>query len=131
MLLALYRPPNSNYNQFENHINYLLPKLIKHVYLLGDFNLNFLNYKTDNHVVRFTNTLLQYNLFPMINKPTRVTKTTASIIDNIITNNYTRAKMQSGIIKTDITDHFPVFLITDSATPKQKINKNYLCKKHK
>ncbi|XP_065642282.1 uncharacterized protein LOC136073917 [Hydra vulgaris] len=29
--------------------------------------------------------------------------------------------MQSGIIKTDITDHFPVFLITDSAIPKKKI----------
>nr|XP_047142839.1 uncharacterized protein LOC124817087 [Hydra vulgaris] len=46
----------------------------------------------------------------MINKPTRVTKTTASIIDNIITNNYTSVEWQSGIIKTDITDHFPVFL---------------------
>ncbi|XP_065681549.1 uncharacterized protein LOC136095198 [Hydra vulgaris] len=121
-ITALYRPPNGDYNQFENHINYLLPKLIKkHVYLLGDFNLNFLNNKTDNHVARFINTLLQYSVFPIINKPTRVTKTTASIIDNIITNNFTRAKMQSGIIKTDITDHFPVFLITDSATPNKKI----------
>ncbi|XP_065642753.1 uncharacterized protein LOC136074374 [Hydra vulgaris] len=69
----------------------------------------------------------------MINKPTRVTKTTTSIIDNIITNNIidnTKTKIQSGIIKTDLTDHFPVFLIINSATLENKVKTKTQSKKN-
>ena len=50
---------------------------------------------------------------PLINRPTRVTAETATIIDHIYSNdlNATRKTIQ-GILVTDITDHYPVFHFT-------------------
>ena len=48
-------------------------------------------------------------MIPTINKPTRVTRNTATVIDHIIT--YTLIggiQYMSGIVKTDVSDHFPV-----------------------
>ena len=46
----------------------------------------------------------------VINKPTHVTKTSATAIDHIITNSIFLSSITTGIIKTDITDHMPIFL---------------------
>ena len=48
-------------------------------------------------------------MIPNINKPTRITRNTATVIDHIITNTViSDIKHRSGIIKTDISDHFPI-----------------------
>ena len=56
------------------------------IYILGDFNINLLN--TDKHVQSsdFLETMYLFSLFPFITKPTRVTKSTATLIDNIYSN---------------------------------------------
>ncbi|XP_065642572.1 uncharacterized protein LOC136074196 [Hydra vulgaris] len=114
LITALYRPPCGNKKSFLKHLKCYLKK-IKHkqIYITGDYNLNLLNVKTDSDVKRFSNTLFQYNIIPLINKPTRVTLQTESLIDNIFTNNFTTCNIQSGIIKSDISDHFPIFFISD------------------
>ena len=48
-------------------------------------------------------------MIPSNLKPTRITKTSATIIDNILTN-YDN-KITTAILVTDITDHFPTILI--------------------
>ena len=59
-----------------------------------------------------------------INKPTRVTRNTATAIDHIITNTVISGiQHRSGIIKTDISDHFPIVfaLITcEKSKPEDK-----------
>ena len=53
-----------------------------------------------------------YGFMPLINRPTRIAHTSASIIDNILTNNHTDiANSQHGILLTDVSDHFPIFHI--------------------
>ena len=48
-------------------------------------------------------------MIPTINRPTRITRNTATAIDQIITNTViSDIKHRSGIIKTDISDHFPI-----------------------
>ena len=50
----------------------------------------------------------------MITRPTRVTQKTATLIDNIFTNNVsTEDYYTNGILLCDITDHFPVYHITN------------------
>ena len=44
--------------------------------------------------------------------PTRVTKNIATAIDHIITNSLLHSIIDKGIIKIDISDHFPKFLLT-------------------
>ena len=59
------------------------------------------------------------SLFQCITKPTRVTSKTASLIDNIFCNNIVdnleNQDVFTGILYTDISDHFPIIYI-DKAT---------------
>ena len=52
-------------------------------------------------------------MVPVINKPTRVTKNTATAIDHIFINSVATTKFKTGIIKLDISDHFPIFFVAD------------------
>ena len=47
-------------------------------------------------------------MIPTINKPTRVISYTATAIDNIITSSIFNNDFESAIIKTDVSDHFPI-----------------------
>ena len=49
---------------------------------------------------------------PAINKPTRVTKANSTLIDHILSNDFVDTASSLGIVKSDILDHFPIFLIT-------------------
>ena len=55
--------------------------------------------------------MFRHGLIPTINKPVRVTRSTATTIDHIITNSVRNAEFKTHIVKTDISDHFPIFLI--------------------
>ena len=44
----------------------------------------------------------------IINKPTRVTRKTATAIDHIITNCFVGINFKTAIFKRDISDHFPI-----------------------
>ena len=49
-------------------------------------------------------------LFPLITRPTRVTANSATLIDNIFTNNFNGDNWSAqGVLVTDISDHYPVF----------------------
>ena len=50
-------------------------------------------------------------LISVINKPTRVSKHSMTCIDHIYTNLFINQELYSRIIKTDIADHFPVFIV--------------------
>ena len=85
------------------------------MYLVGDLNLNIIDYASNTKVKNFFNLIFQNGLIPVINKPTRVTKKNATAIDHIITNSFINCNLTTGIIKTDISDHFPNFLISEKS----------------
>ena len=61
--------------------------------------------------------MYSYSMFPLITKPTRVTKDTATLIDHIFTNNFdVDSKHVQGILCTSISDHYAVFHITGNAS---------------
>ena len=68
------------------------------------------------------------SLVAIVNKPTKVTKNNDILIDYIITNSFMDQKSLTGILKTDISDHFPIFTISlkhrlDSSDKKITIRK--------
>ena len=86
-----YCPPGGDKKQFRNYIKTFISNPTvrnKLVYLVGDFNINSLDYETNNEVKNFFDLLFRNGFAPIINKPTRVTKHTATVIDHIITNNF-------------------------------------------
>ena len=91
----------------------------KNLYIAEDLNLNLLDHSTNLKVKNYLNIVFQNLLLPMINKPTRASKSDATIIDHILTNSFPNTACFTGIVKTDISDHFPIFLISN-----EKISKN-------
>ena len=77
------------------------------VYLLGDFNINLINFR-DNLIENFINIMFSLNMQPMIRRPTRISQYSASIIDHIWTND--ESVCNSGILKLHVTDHFSIFV---------------------
>ena len=110
---VVYRRPGSNINNFISDYEILLENINrenKNVYLMGDFNINLLSAENCNLVESFVNLNHGRNLVSLINKPTRVTPNSATIIDHIWTNEYSKVNF-SGVIHDNISDHFPVFSV--------------------
>ena len=56
---------------------------------------------------RFYNLLLEQNYLPTITRPTRICKSSATLIDNILISIKLQDAYKSGIILNDISDHLP------------------------
>ena len=107
----IYRRPNTNVTEFINKMGEILDIVAgenKKCYILGDFNLDLAKYNISNPVNDLVSLFTSYNLFCSINRPTRVSDSTASIIDHIWTNDITHL-IKAGIIHSEISDHFPIF----------------------
>ena len=78
---------------------------------MGDFNINLLNIDTHLPSSEFIESFYSFGIFPLINKPTRVTDNSTTLIDNIFSNEVLNENMINGIFYTKITDHFPIFSI--------------------
>ena len=68
-----------------------------------------MDYCRNIYVRDFFNFVYRSGIFPVINIPTRATKSSATIIDHILIKTLIDTHIQSGIIKTNISDHFAVF----------------------
>ena len=64
------------------------------------------------------NIIYRNGMIPAMNKPTRVTGTTATAIDHILTDSFIDRNSKTAIFKSDISDHFPICFITPSTKPK-------------
>ena len=113
---GIYRPPDTNLNQFIDSIhNVIEPLKSSHkLILLGDYNVDLLE---DGYDKDSFEACMQSNyLIPTILSPTRVATiiqneqevVTESLIDNIFINH--NMKCLSGIIETSITDHYSVYI---------------------
>ena len=128
MIGTTYRPPNSKINPFKKYFKNLLEKNNREnkvMYLVGDFNLNVLNYDVDTKVRNFFDMMFKFGMISLINKPTSVTKHSISAIDHIFMNTFYNTNLKTGIIKSDLSDHFPIYLadnkIDISSYPQNKI----------
>ena len=123
LFCCIYRHPRSDMNTLTLHFNIILPLLTnKQAFIMGDFNLNSLNYDSHTPTFDFMNILFSNNFLPYITRPTRISNNSATIIDNMFTN-LTNSKITSGNILTHISDHFPQFLILENANISHKKQK--------
>ena len=97
----------------------------KEGYVIGDFNINLMNYETDNSTFHFRDNIFSNSFFPYINIPTRRTSQSKTLIDNILHNGI-NANTVSGNITTNISDHLAQFLITSHQVHSQTKPKKIL-----
>ena len=111
----IYRPPNQNVNDFVIRMNDVLEKISrdnKICYLMGDFNLNLLNNQNHNATREFLDGLYSHLFFALITLHSRTTSHTATLIDIFFSSHVEHSYFRSGLLITDISDHFPVFSIS-------------------
>ena len=108
----IYRPPSLENSVFMNELNSCLEivdQMNKTTFLCGDFNTDLFALLTDNNCQEFFNSLASFGYLPTITKTTRFSENKLSLIDNIFTNNFDFVT-RSGIIYSDSSDHFPIFV---------------------
>ena len=73
------------FNKNSKSIVLSLAYRIKELVLVGDFNINIFDFNERKMVQNSVNLMFRHDLIPTINKPTQVTRNTATAHDHIIT----------------------------------------------
>ena len=128
---CMYRKPGSNIDIFCENVESIFENIPynKTIFVCGDFNIDIL--KQDRHpsTKHFIDIIYSLGLYPLITKPTRITKDTATLIDNIFTNAIDKRTV-NGILINDITDHFPVFSLCDYGVIKKHTEMHKCVREH-
>ena len=111
---VIYRHPSMDLNDFNcNYLNQRLENISKEkksIFLLGDFNVNLLNYNEHNQTNEFLDSLASNSFIPLILQPTRITSHSNTLIDNIFSS-VIDPDIISGNLTATISDHLPQFAI--------------------
>ena len=91
----------------------------KSIFICGDFNIDLMKYETRNGTKRFLDCMYSLGMHPLIDRRSRITTHSFTLIDNIFTNqiNYS---IISGLLINDITDHFPIFALCNYKIENKK-----------
>ena len=96
-----------------NYLNQLLENVSKEqqsIFLLGDFNVNLLNYNEHNQTNKFLDSLVSNSCIPLVLQPTRITSHSNTLIANIFSY-VIDPDIISGNLTATISDHLPQFVI--------------------
>ena len=103
-----------NFTDFNcNYLKKLLENISKeqqYIFLLGDFNVNLLNYNEHNQTNELLDSLASNSFIPLILRPTRITSHSNTLIDNIFSN-VIDPDIISGNLTATISDHLSQFSI--------------------
>ena len=111
----IYRPPgNSTVDKFSDHLDGLLSdikKEKKRIILTGDTNINLL--KTSQHApsAKYFDMLLSHGMIPKVTVPTRVTHSSATLIDHVFVNEGPNVNCSLvGTLQSCMSDHYMNFI---------------------
>ena len=113
---TVYRPnsfPKADIDIFMhtmNELQQLLGNEHKDIYIIGDMNIDLLKFSDHVKTGEYLDNIFSQGFLPLIVKPTRLTSHSATLIDHIYTNKL-EINVTSGIVVTDVSDHFGVFSI--------------------
>ena len=106
---SIYRPPNTNTADFTNWLQYITRSIgtTSDIILGMDHNMDLL--KSDRHrpTQDLIHTILEDGMMPTITQPTRLSHTSATLIDNILINQRNNENYDSYVLIDDISDHLP------------------------
>ena len=115
LLVSAYRPPNTRARTFLVEYRKLLQKLKQlkgYEILIGlDHNLDLLKSHQNQSTNDFLDLNIENEILPSITKPTRITKTSATLIDNIMISRSLQRKYESFVVVEDLSDHLACLTI--------------------
>ena len=107
---SVYRHPTSDVIHFKNVLVSILKKFKagQNYAVLGDININYNKIKDSPTIANYANHINRVGCVQLIDKPTRITANSSSIIDHIYTNSALVNGITPTIISEDISDHTPI-----------------------
>ena len=108
MIGILYRPPDQS--KFLDKLSTAISETdnfdAQEVYILSDLNINLINNQkhTPNGIKRYKEVCSLNGLKQLLTLPTRITKTSTSLLDHVLTNSADRVS-QFGVVDTGLSDH--------------------------
>ena len=115
LFCCVYLYPSSNLDHFSNYLHESLSNqavVDKQLFILGDFNSDLLSYNSHSATTNCVKLCSSKQLLTYIVHPSRVSRNSATLIDNIFSNICDQETV-SGNILMQLTDHFPQFLIVN------------------
>ena len=112
----MYRHPDLKDDWLDNFVQMMakVPLTKCNIVMLGDFNFNMLKPQP-----AWKSTFTLFGLNQLVDKPTRVSSTSATLLDHIYTNN-TALFSDVHVLESGISDHFPTTCLWKSRPPKVK-----------
>ena len=104
--LLYYKSPSVNYNDFNSELESLFDKFQFNC----DFNMDLMKHNENRGTQKFID--IMFNVISVISKPTRITLSTNSLIDNIFTT-CINDDIYSGLLINDLSDHLPIFIVNE------------------
>ena len=75
-----------------------------------DHNLDLLKQTSHRKTQTFVENTLDHVLLPVITKPTRISKTSATLIDNVIISDKLQSNYTSNILLSNLSNHLPCYV---------------------
>ena len=120
---SVYQPPNTKESQFTS----MFDRIMKSIYnssnysLIGlDHNLDLLKSNIHKPTQSFLESVLSKSYVPCITRPTWITKSSATLIDNILVSRDIYNNITCGIAISDLSDHFPCIMTCPPMTNSNK-----------
>lgn len=108
---VIYRQPGLQLHDFNDEFDDLVTGIrdcSKQIIIMGDFNIDLLKLNEHKDSNIFYNSLIAHHYMPTITKPTRITSSTRTLIDNIYCSSWSKLQ-NSYIVISDISDHLPIY----------------------
>lgn len=110
---VIYRPPNTDFNSFLEALETVIADLsilrCNNIVISGDFNCDLLEMMNDNDCLNFANIMFSNYYTPLITKPTRITDSSFSLIDNFFSGSL--HDHTAGILPCALSDHYLIFVV--------------------
>ena len=128
---SIYHPPNNKPKKFNPQYLSLLTKLKtqkKEIILGMDQNLNLLKSCTHVETQTFIDINFDNYLFPCITCPTGITKSTATLIDNIFISQNLHNSFDACVVVHDPSDHLPSIINVHDQESKKVGHLEFTCR---
>ena len=120
ILSEIYRVPNTNERLSIERFDQMVTSMsnTNNDILIGtDQNFDYLKVGSNKNTSDLLNIFFQAGVLPTIKRPTRITHTSSTIIDNIYMRCHGYDNIDSRIIVSSISDHFPIISCMGRAKP--------------
>ena len=108
----IYRIPSTSeklsIERFTNTLECLTRTNSSTIIIGTDQNFDFMKLDSNNNTSTLLSAFIANGLLPTITKPTRITNTSSTLIDNIYIKSEQMCQISSSILYSSISDHFPV-----------------------